>query len=116
MKEQIKQYFPFVTWAMVGGLIWFVAKSDGRIFSSEKIKYATEDHVESAKTERELYETLDVLDTVAEFTKKDSEENLIRDQQRDSLVKRNAVTIYQMKVQQEKIDSLLRQYIKIHDQ
>lgn len=115
MKEQIKEYFPFVTWALVGGLIWFVAKSDGRIFTSEKIKYATEDHVEGAKTERELFETLEILDTVADFAKKDAEENLKRDAERDSLVKRNAVTIYQMKQIQDTMLKKLDEYIKIHD-
>lgn len=30
MKEKIKEYFPFVTWAMVGGLIWMLAKQEDK--------------------------------------------------------------------------------------
>lgn len=44
--DKIKEFFPFVTWAMVGGLIWLVAKSEGRIFTDEKTKYKTETTIE----------------------------------------------------------------------
>jgi len=82
--------------AIVGASVYFGAVR-GLWFTSPEIRVRAEDHVTNAKTERELFETLDVLDTVADFAKRDSEENLKRDQERDTLVKRMAVTVYQLK-------------------
>jgi hypothetical protein len=82
--------------AIVGAAVYF-GVVQGLWFTSPEIRVRTEDHVTNAKTERELFETLDILDEAAEFTKKDSEENLKRDQERDTLVKRMAVTVYQLK-------------------
>lgn len=123
MKEKIKEYFPFVTWAMVGGLIWMLAKQEDKQFTTVKKKVQTEDHIEKTPGEEYFYENLRRLDTISKVVLGDAKENLDRDQVRDSivkvqdtLVKRNTITIYQMKQTQDTILKKLDKYIKIHDQ
>lgn len=79
----------------------YYGKVQDLMFPDSTTKVRTIDHVNGAKTERELFETLDILDTVADFAKKDSKENLKRDSIRDDQVRRNTITIYQMKQTQD---------------
>jgi len=130
MKEWLKDNLisTITLGAIVAAAIWY-GKIESLIFPDPETAVRTIDHVKNAKTERELFETLDILDTVADFTKKDSKENLLRDSIRDAEVKKNSVTIYQMKENQERLikqrqlerrqDSLLMngilKHLKEHD-
>lgn len=91
------------------------AKLEGRVFSTPERKFKTEQHVEEAKTEGDFYVTLRKLDTVADITIQDARENLRRDSLRDDQVKRNTVTIYQMKVSQDSILSKLDRVLKANN-
>jgi hypothetical protein len=100
--------------AIIGAAVYYGEVKE-LMFPDVTTKVRTIDHTNNAKSEQELYQTLKVLDTVADFAKKDSRENLKRDSIRDDMVQRNTVTIFQIKQKQDTILKKLDQYIKIHD-
>lgn len=108
----IKGFFPyFATPAMLVVVIWtiatFKAETSQKQFNSIEEKVKTLDHVNSAPNEVDNYKAYQRLDSISkavEQTQKDNQENkndAIKSRaKRDSLINKNAVTIFQMKEQQ----------------
>lgn len=86
-------------------------KIESRLWKDVDTRVKGEAHVENAKTEAELYDVLQKLDTVADITIEDARENLDRDSVRDDLVNRNAVEIYNQGQSIDTIKGLLKEYI-----
>lgn len=104
----IKGFFPhFATPAMLAaGLFFgakFVAKSEVTQFDDAEQKIETIQHVESAPNEVDNYKAYQHLDTITKAHKRNSHNAIASRAKRDSLTKRNTVTIYQMKQDINKI-------------
>lgn len=118
MKDKIKEYFPFVTWTMIAGGIWWLAQDQTndsyRQFSTPEMKVKTETHVVNTDPIVILKANInDSLEKMKEDEHRRFQDSI--DRVRDTLTKRNAVTIYQMKSKQDTLESLLKKYINIHD-
>ena len=87
-------------------------KVEMRLWSTPEKRVKGEEHIDNAQSEKEFYDVLQKLDTVADLTIKDARENLDRDSIRDDQTKRNTVTIFQMKSTQDTILKKLDEFIQ----
>ncbi len=93
--------------AIISGAIYFADLKD-LIFPDKETAVRTFDHVNNSQGEEDMYRVIKTLDTISKATLTDANENLERDRNRDSIVKLNTITIYQMKQSQIEVEKLVK--------
>lgn len=120
--EKIKTYIPLLTFTgligtVIGGVYFFggfmKTVEDGMFTPIQKVKVI--DHVDTAPNDVDMFLATKTLDSISKLNVTEARENLRRDSIRDENVKRNTITVFQMKSTQDTILKKLNKYISIHD-